>query len=119
MISRTAASHIRLLLTPFWSYKSIAAGGLKGKRITDEVLINLVMLMPIGLILPVLFRRVQLLKTLLAGFLFSFLIEGLQLITRRGFFEIDDLIHNTLGVLLGYGLYSILNLAERRCICRE
>ena len=35
------------------------------------------------------------------------MIEVLQLITHRGFAEIDDLISNTLGVLTGYEVYCL------------
>ena len=38
---------------------------------------------------------------------YFFYLEVFQLITKRGYFEIDDLIHNTLGVVIGYGLYRL------------
>ena len=33
------------------------------------------------------------------------MIEAIQLTTHRGFFEIDDLILNTIGALIGYGIH--------------
>lgn len=39
-----------------------------------------------------------------------FCIEFLQLITRRGVFDIDDIIFNLIGVLLGYVTYKHINI---------
>lgn len=36
------------------------------------------------------------------GLIFSFFIETSQLILKRGFFEQDDMIHNSLGAMIGY-----------------
>ncbi len=44
-------------------------------------------------------------KTILLGFLFSLVIEIIQLVTRFGMFETDDLIMNTLGAWLGTVAY--------------
>lgn len=47
-------------------------------------------------------------KVLLVGAGLSVTIETLQFVMLRGFSEIDDVMHNTLGCLLGYGLYIIM-----------
>lgn len=39
---------------------------------------------------------------LFIGFMLSLVIETLQLIFHRGWFDIDDLFHNTLGAVLGW-----------------
>lgn len=41
------------------------------------------------------------------GLLFSWGIECLQLLTGRGFFQIDDILTNGLGTVLGWILYTI------------
>lgn len=41
---------------------------------------------------------------LFAGILLSVGIEALQLYLKRGLCETDDIIHNTLGCLIGYGV---------------
>ena len=41
------------------------------------------------------------------GFCFSLLIEVLQLVLRKGTFEVDDLINNTAGVVIGLGVYLL------------
>lgn len=45
------------------------------------------------------------LTVLLLGFAFSLLIEGFQFITGRGYTEVDDIINNTFGALIGYLMY--------------
>ncbi len=41
------------------------------------------------------------------GFLFSFAVETVQLVTKVGCFDVDDLFLNTIGVALGYICYGI------------
>nr|WP_082651688.1 VanZ family protein [Gorillibacterium timonense] len=36
------------------------------------------------------------------------IIEGTQLITRLGTFDVDDLLLNTLGAFIGFGLTRVL-----------
>ncbi len=38
----------------------------------------------------------------------SFCIETLQLLFKRGFAEFDDVFHNVLGCLLGYGIIVLI-----------
>lgn len=47
------------------------------------------------------------------GFGTSLLIELLQLITQRGYFQVDDILTNTLGALIGYLVYRILFWKKR------
>lgn len=52
-----------------------------------------------------------LLSAYLLGAGLSLSVELIQLVTRLGMFELDDIIFNTLGVALGHAL---LACAERR-----
>ncbi|WP_312476386.1 VanZ family protein [Neobacillus sp.] len=64
---------------------------------------NIIGFMPFGFILPLLTKRFQNLRTiLLATFCLSLTFELLQLIFEFGSFDVDDLILNTLGGILGY-----------------
>ena len=49
-------------------------------------------------------------KIYLCGFGFALFIEVVQLITGRGVFETDDIINNTIGAMIGYGLFSVARL---------
>ena len=71
-----------------------------------QIIGNFVMLLPLGIYLPLLypaFRRFW--AVLLGSFLASAGIELLQLITRFRSADVDDVLLNTLGACLGYGIY--------------
>lgn len=71
------------------------------EKITTNVL-NLIMFIPFGFLVPFIwseYRNVG--KVLITGALFSFSIELAQLFNRR-VTDIDDLLMNTLGALVGY-----------------
>ena len=75
--------------------------------------LNAVMFLPFGLLLPLLGRgRGRFLSVLGAGFGFSLLIELSQILSQRGT-DVDDLIMNTLGAALGFGLYKVLDRFTR------
>lgn len=68
---------------------------------------NIIMFIPIGLIIPILFKTNDLI-VILSGFCSSLFIEISQLFLIRGT-DIDDLIFNTLGVILGLVIFKILS----------
>lgn len=83
----------------FWSWNEIKKGNIE---VLEENLLNLILLFPFGFLLPfVFYRKVSWDKALFMGLAFSFFIETSQLILRRGFFEWDDMIHNSLGAMIG------------------
>lgn len=64
---------------------------------------NVVAFMPFGFILPEVWDQLNRWYTItLMGFLFSLGIELVQLVGRVGSFDVDDLLLNTIGALLGY-----------------
>ena len=69
---------------------------------------NIMFFVPMGYLLPYIFRwfraRVHV-RPVLFCFLLSFAVENLQLITRRGYYDMDDLISNTLGGWIGQMLF--------------
>lgn len=78
------------------------------ESLTERVL-NVVLFLPFGFLLPVIWERFRtLLPTALAGFLLSLVIEVSQLFTFR-VTDINDLIGNTLGTVLGFLLARALS----------
>ena len=72
-----------------------------------ENILNCILLMPYGCLLPVaLDKRINWKRGLVIGMGTSFVIELLQLITCRGLFEFDDIIHNGFGCMMGAVLGS-------------
>ena len=75
--------------------------------------LNLVLFLPLGILTPLLRgNRRPLLFTAGTGAAFSMLIEGSQLLNNRRT-DIDDLILNTLGAILGLALYCVWNRGRK------
>lgn len=71
-------------------------------------LLNVLLFVPLGVFLPVFWKRYRsFFRTALFGLLFSLTIELLQLLTLRAT-DINDLITNTTGTILGWCLGRIL-----------
>lgn len=67
---------------------------------------NVLAFVPFGTFLPLLVRRVRSFgRTTLLGAEFSLLVETCQLFSKVGSFDVDDIMLNTCGVCLGYGLF--------------
>ena len=88
-----------------------------------NVLLNVAMFAPLGVLLPLLSRRLSRLWALgLCGLGLSLAIELGQLVSGMGLFDVDDLFCNTLGALLGgMAMLALLSLLRgqhrlRRCI---
>lgn len=72
---------------------------------------NLIWFVPLGILLPLL-TKVQR-STILWGFLLSLYIEVSQYIFGTGVSEVEDLILNTAGTAIGYGLFRLLRKVWR------
>ena len=71
---------------------------------------NVAAFLPFGFFLPfVLGRRHVFPEVLLLGILFSASVETLQLITRLGSFDVDDILLNVIGAVLGHLIFRIFN----------
>ena len=73
-------------------------------------LLNVALFIPIGFLLGCGFKDMTWKRALAVGVMLSVFIEILQLIFRKGLCEIDDVIHNVLGCMIGYGLYKLATL---------
>lgn len=90
----------------FWNYREQLG--------TLSLLVNLagnvICFMPFGFLLPVMTQRRIFhcgIVVVLCTALFSFGIELVQMVSRVGAFDVDDIILNTLGGLLGYIMMRI------------
>ena len=85
----------------------------------EEALLNLIgntaMFIPLGIIWPSVFKKLNTHgKVIAAGFGVSLAIEVLQLPFFDRATDIDDLILNTLGFLIGYGIYLLTKKLRRK-----
>lgn len=96
-----------LNLVPFvWVKETYAMGFAK---MIEQLFMNVVMLIPVGIFYPAVFSGMRRWwKTMLSAMLFIFCIETIQYFIGRSA-DIDDLIMNTLGAMIGYGIFTLLN----------
>lgn len=77
------------------------------KAVTLNLVGNVVGFVPFGFFLPVVSRRGRKwYNAWLLGFTLSLGIETIQLIFKVGSFDVDDLLLNTVGGILGFFLYK-------------
>ena len=75
---------------------------------------NVTMFIPSGIVLPVVYKKLNSFgKVIAAGAFISLCIEILQLPFASRASDIDDLILNTLGVTVGYGIYALIRHLKR------
>ena len=101
----TAVFPLRINLLPLahlFDYNSI-------RDIIWNVVGNAAMFIPSGIVLPIVYRKLNSFwKVIAAGAFISLCIEILQLPFASRASDVDDLILNTLGVAVGYGIYAIV-----------
>jgi len=88
-------------------------------EIRREALINVIgntaMFIPLGIVWPVCFKQLDShRKVIAAGVGTSLLIEILQLPFYDRVSDVDDLILNSLGFLIGYGIYLLVKKSKKK-----
>lgn len=96
----------RFDLKPFDSYYVAFTEG--NMEMLLQILMNIAMYIPLGLLLPCCFKLFEKYRYVILGiFSGSLVIELIQLVFRMGLFEVDDVINNTLGAVIGLLIYII------------
>lgn len=91
---------------PFWSYYEVFAR--RNVDIGMQMLANVILFIPWGIIIPIAFPRMRrFVWNVVASVIFSAMIEVVQLLFECGRCELDDVIHNTLGAVIGYGIWML------------
>ena len=91
VLAREAGDKGRYHLDLFWSYKEAFT------QLRSQIAANILMFVPIGVLMGI----EKSLVYAVCGFVFSCFIEIAQLITHRGLFELDDILNNTIGLMIG------------------
>lgn len=63
---------------------------------------NVALFVPIGILIPLVVKKISWQKTAALAIAIGFVIESIQVLFRLGIFDIDDIILNGLGVMVGY-----------------
>lgn len=97
-------------LLPLWSYFDYAENSYL-KEMAAVNFLNVVMFVPVGFLLKLGFQNTTWKHVLMAGLILSSNIEILQFLLCRGLCEIDDIIHNVIGCMIGcLAVHVILKL---------
>ena len=108
-ITQTQNTH-QIILSPFWSYREFARADIRW-----QVYLNILQFVPFGFIIPQSFlqcRRLWYVVIISTGL--SILIESVQYLLCIGLCETDDVIHNTVGSILGYSYWHLLSSLQAR-----
>lgn len=70
---------------------------------------NIVLLVPVGFLMPLVYRNLNWQKATLLAVVSGLAIEIMQVLLRVGIFDIDDVILNALGFLIGYCSFILLS----------
>ena len=115
VLSRTAGDKHTTDLRLMWAYREMLTGHPEWKEDVGYNLLNILFFVTFGLCFPEgvkppsVFKNRRWLLILSIGMLFSILIETTQYLTCRGLCEIDDVLCNGFGSLIGYWLFIVLN----------
>ena len=97
-----------LVFEPFHAFYSFVKDIQDGRlRISGNFIGNIILFIPVGVLFPLTGDEHKCVKTGFVALCFSIIIEIIQLVSHRGYFEVDDLILNTLGAVMGYGIYRV------------
>lgn len=84
-------------------------GGQNFRIAIENIMGNIIAFIPLGFLIPITFKRIsKLKKIIIISFLISLLFEIIQLFTGIGSFDIDDILLNVFGAIIGYVVYLII-----------
>ena len=75
---------------------------------------NILIFVPYGFFISLAAERRGFFKTLFFSSGLSLCVELVQLATRVGSFDVDDILLNTIGGIFGYILFAVCNAIRRR-----
>lgn len=105
LFAAIGASERTINVIPFRSIFEMANTNISMMRILENVLGNIVIFIPLGMLLPIILKRDSR-SIWLAGLLLSAFIEIVQFCFGLGSSDIDDLLFNTIGTISGYMLFK-------------
>ena len=101
VVSRASSSKDSIRTEWLEGYKSI-----HDVYANSENYLNIFLFVPIGCLVGIVVRKYRLIYAVLVGLFVSETIECAQLIWHRGTFDVNDLMNNTIGALIG-GLIAV------------
>jgi len=105
LINRDIPTGTNMLAHPFWEYKAFIQN--MSWITAHDIVLNIFLFIPYGFLFSNAFRKRKYLA-MITGLMFSVAIEMCQLFFQLGWAEIDDIVNNSLGAIIGYKLYVII-----------
>ncbi|MET1249757.1 VanZ family protein [Sporolactobacillus sp. STCC-11] len=97
------------------SYYFLHTNEFSPSLITHLLLYNIILFVPLGLFVPILFRKKRsLLQVIKTAFICGAIIEFLQLILHCGTLDIDDIILYAVGSAIGYAIFNIIKRVSEK-----
>ena len=96
----------------FWEYREQVGAYAMFTNLFGNVLI----FMPFGFFMPMASKYRSFFAALFYSFGLSLCVETFQLITKVGSFDVDDLLLNTIGGVLGFIIFVICAAIRRRYV---
>ncbi len=104
--------HRSINLIPFRTIVDFLTSGYDMRPIITNLVGNIAAFMPMGFLFPIVFKQLdRLQKIVFVALLSSLTIEVAQYILRVGASDIDDLILNVLGAIVGYWVFRLIALS--------
>ena len=108
VFSRATVPEPEVVYQPFHSFKNLIYY-IKLYGIRTNLIGNILLFIPIGILVPMVGKwSERWYKTSVCGFCLSFVIESIQGITGKGYFDYDDLVLNTIGTMIGWGIWKMI-----------
>ena len=101
VLSRQPSEHHQVEWRLLWSYREMFTGNPNWKKDVVQNLQNILFFIPFGLLFP----NKRWWAVLITAIIFSTLIEIIQYIGGFGLAELDDVICNTLGAMVGFWIW--------------
>lgn len=97
-------------MVPLWTIRAVLNGK---KQYIKEIVLNCFMLYPVGFLYPVI-QNVGVMQCIYFGGLISIAIEAMQFLFMTGMCEIDDILYNVSGCVIGYWSYLLVTGMYRK-----
>lgn len=110
VLSRQPGSESAMRLIPFWSWRE----AFNNKYILYEIIDNIILFIPIGLLLSVLLHERRVFRSIMFAFLYTLILELLQYIFEVGLFEFDDIIAAMIGTFIGLQIVNVFGIVLKK-----
>lgn len=106
--------YMKFVIIPLQSWSIVIESG--NMELLLQIIMNIVMYIPLGILLPCCFKVYEKISyIILTALISSGIIEVLQLFLKIGLFEVDDIINNVFGTVIGIGIYRVMKYLLKFC----